>query len=100
VADWTTTFLPFALVMSRVAAFFAVLPLFSRRAMPVRVRAAMALLMTIFFAMATAPPDLGDVRVAPMVAIIMMINEALVGLASPLPTSSTPPRANRPCRSA
>lgn len=79
--DWTATFLPFALVLSRVAAFFAVLPLFSWRALPVRVRAAMALLMTIFFAVATPPPDLGPVRVAPIVAIVMMISEALCGLA-------------------
>ena len=80
-ADWTTTFLPFALVMSRVAAFFAVLPLFSSRALPVRVRAAMAVVMTVFFAMVIDPPNLGAAPVPPMVAIIMMIGEALVGLA-------------------
>ena len=79
--DWTTTFLPFALVMSRVAAFFAVLPLFSWQALPVRVRAAMAMLMTVFFAVAIERPDLGAAPVAPILAIVMMINEALVGLA-------------------
>lgn len=80
-ADWTATFLPFALVLARVAAFFSVLPLFSWRALPVRVRAAMAVLMSIFFASIAAPPDLGAAPVAPMTAIVLMINEALVGLA-------------------
>jgi len=85
--DWTATFLPFALVMARVAAFFAVLPLFSWRALPMRVRAAMALLMTLFFAAMTPPPNLGAVQVAPMAAIILIIGEALVGLALGLAAS-------------
>jgi len=81
VTDWTATFLPFALVMARVAAFFGVLPLFSWRALPVRIRTAMAVLMAVFFARIVATPNLGPGPVAPMTAIILMANEALVGLA-------------------
>ena len=58
---WTQLFLPFALLLARISGFFAVLPIFSWRALPVRVRAGMALLVTVFFAM-VIPVDLPPVQ--------------------------------------
>ena len=57
---WVKLLLPFALLLGRISAFFAVLPLFSWRALPMRVRAAMALVVTIFFAVITPRPALVD----------------------------------------
>ncbi|MBS3734262.1 MAG: flagellar biosynthetic protein FliR [Phycisphaerae bacterium] len=73
--------LPFMLLLGRVAAFFSVLPIFGWRALPMRVRAGIALLVTIFFAMLLppAPETLGDVHWA--AAALLLIREILVGLA-------------------
>ena len=71
---WVKLLLPFALLLGRISAFFAVLPLFSWRALPMRVRAAMALLMTIFFATITPRPALAD-NISPLAAGILLIRE-------------------------
>ena len=47
---WVNILLPFVLLLARISGFFAVLPIFGWRALPVRVRAGMVLLVTIFFA--------------------------------------------------
>lgn len=56
--EWIKTLLPFFLIASRVMAFFAVLPLFSWKMLPMRVRLSIALLMSIFFAMLLPRPEL------------------------------------------
>jgi flagellar biosynthetic protein FliR len=78
--EWIKLLLPFVLLMSRIAAFFSVLPIFGWRSLPVRVRAGIALLVTVFFAMITPPPaGLGNVHWA--WALILIGREVLCGLA-------------------
>jgi len=49
--EWIGILLPFALLLARVSGFFAVAPFFSWAAAPIRARAGMTLVVTIFLAM-------------------------------------------------
>ncbi len=78
--DWIAILLPFVLIMSRVAAFIAVSPIFGWQALPGIVRVGIVLLLTFFFASILPPAShLGGVRWP--AAIIMIFQEAIVGLA-------------------
>lgn len=70
----------FALILTRLSGFFLVLPVFSWRAVPVRVRVATALLLSAFFAMFTPIAVVGSVP-ATVQVIILMLQEATYGLA-------------------
>lgn len=78
---WTAIFLPFGLLMARIAGFFAVLPIFGWRTVPMRVRAGVSLIVTVFFAMIMPPPAAAMLPVVPLAAAILMTREALCGLA-------------------
>ena len=73
-------FLPLALLLARISAFFAVLPIFSWRAVPARIRVGMALLVTVFFATITPRPAVADGPVAAMTAVVLIVCEVLCGL--------------------
>lgn len=78
---WTTLFLPFALVLARVSAFFSVLPIFGWRVLPVRVRAGIALLGSIFFAMIMPPPAwIAAGEIHWLRAVLLLVQELLCGL--------------------
>jgi flagellar biosynthetic protein FliR len=79
--EWIAILLPFFLVLARVTAFFAVLPLFSWEAIPVRIRAAIALLVTIFFAFIVPAPQLAADQLHWLGATLLMFHEILCGLA-------------------
>lgn len=79
--EWIAILLPFFLVMARVSAFFAVLPLFSWDMLPVRIRAAIALLMTIFFAFTVPTPALAAEQLHWLSATLLMTREVLCGVA-------------------
>jgi flagellar biosynthetic protein FliR len=49
--EWIAILLPFALLLGRVSGFFAVAPFFSWAVAPVRARAGMTLVVTVFLAM-------------------------------------------------
>lgn len=78
--DWIAILLPFVLIMSRVAAFVAVSPIFSWQALPWIVRAGITLLLTFFFA-SILPPASHPGGVHWSAAIILILQEAIVGLA-------------------
>ncbi len=78
--DWIAILLPFVLLMSRVAAFVAVSPIFGWHALPWIVRAGIALLLTFFFA-SILPPASHPAGVGWLGAIILILQEAIVGLA-------------------
>ena len=80
-------FLPLALLLARISAFFAVLPIFSWRAVPVRLRMGMALLVTVFFATITPRPPATDGPVAPIAAVVLIVCEVLCGLSLGLAAS-------------
>ncbi len=78
--EWVAILLPFVLLLARISAFFAVAPIFSWQPIPLRVRVAMVLLMTIFFAM-IMPPKIFAVAVQPIQATVMITQEIVCGAA-------------------
>jgi flagellar biosynthetic protein FliR len=72
--------LPSILMLARVTAFFAVVPIFSWRALPRMVRAGIALAVTAFF-LVVRPVPLPAARVHWMAAAAMVAQEVAWGLA-------------------
>ncbi len=72
--------LGFVMVLTRISAFFLVIPVFSWKSIPVRIKVAVALLITIFFSMIT-PPVIDSKQVSLLEAILLIANEATYGLA-------------------
>lgn len=77
---WTSLFLPFFLLLARIGAFFAVLPMFSWRSLPMRVRASMAIVVTVFFA-AVRAPVVNTAGLELVDAVVLMVQETVYGLA-------------------
>jgi flagellar biosynthetic protein FliR len=68
------------LVLTRISAFFLVVPVFGWLSIPVRIKVAIAFILSIFFSMVMSlPVDAGRISVPE--AILMISNEAIYGLA-------------------
>lgn len=78
--SWAQPFLPFLAVLGRTSAFVAVLPIFSWRIVPVRVRAMIALLLTVFVAMVLPPSRAVTQPIAGISMALLVVGETLVGL--------------------
>lgn len=76
----TEKLLGFVLVLTRISAFFLVLPVFGWKSIPIRIKVAMTVLMAIFFSM-IAPLAIDPRRVSVLEAILLLANEAIYGLA-------------------
>jgi flagellar biosynthesis protein FliR len=74
------TLLGFALVMTRISGFFLILPIFGGVSIPVRVKVATAVLLSVFFTM-TSPLAIETAEVSPLKAVILLTSEATYGLA-------------------
>ncbi|MHC4666740.1 MAG: flagellar biosynthetic protein FliR [Planctomycetota bacterium] len=72
--------LGFAMVLTRISAFFLVLPVFGWKSIPVRVKVAMTVLMAVFFSMITQFPFGGE-RISMLEAILLIASEAAYGFA-------------------
>ncbi len=72
--------LGFVLILTRISAFFLVLPVFGWTTIPVRVKAAMALLISIFFAI-IIPMPIDSTQVSTTEAVLQITYEATYGLA-------------------
>lgn len=83
---WISLFLPFVLRLARIGAFFAVLPLFNWRALPMRLRAGIAVFASVFFGF-VRPMAIDAAGVAPLQAGLLVIGEVLHGLALGLAVS-------------
>jgi len=70
----------FVLVLTRISALFLVLPVFSWRTIPVRIKAATAIILAVFISTVT-PIDLDYSQVSAVEAFLLMFNEAAYGLA-------------------
>jgi flagellar biosynthetic protein FliR len=70
----------FAMVLTRISAFFLVLPVFGWKSIPNRIKIAVTLLVTIFFSI-VAPFRIDAEKVSALEAIILLANEATYGLA-------------------
>jgi flagellar biosynthetic protein FliR len=72
--------LGFVMVLTRISAFFLVVPVFSWQIIPVRVKVILVLLMAIFFSMIT-PFAINSSQVSVLEAVLLIANEATYGLA-------------------
>ena len=72
--------LGFVMVLTRISAFFVVLPVFGWRSIPVRIKVAITVLLTVFFSM-IIPVSVNVGQVSSVKAILLIANEATYGLA-------------------
>ncbi len=72
--------LGFVMVLTRISAFLLVVPVFGWKSIPVRIKVAMTLLLTIFFSMIT-PFAVDSRQVSVLEAVLLLTNEASYGLA-------------------
>ena len=72
--------LGFALILTRISAFFLVLPVFGWQVVPVRLKAALAIFLSLFFYTVT-PLRFHPAHVSSLMAIILLAGEAAYGLA-------------------
>ena len=70
----------FVMVLTRISAFFMVLPVFGWKSIPARIKVAMTVLLTIFFSM-IVPISVNAGQISSTEAVLMMANEATYGLA-------------------
>jgi flagellar biosynthetic protein FliR len=74
------TLLGFTLVLTRISAFFLILPVFGWTAIPVQIKVALTVLLSIFFA-AVAPVAIDPAGVSNLEAVLLLAGEAMYGLA-------------------
>ncbi len=79
--EWIVILLPFTLLLGRTAAFIGVLPIFGSMSIPMRVRAGVALSVTVFFAVITPLPDLAPGQFHWLSSSMLLIAEILAGIA-------------------
>jgi flagellar biosynthesis protein FliR len=72
--------LDFAIVLTRISAFFLILPVFNSVVIPVRLKVSMTLLLSIFFMWIIPTPAITG-QISVLQAILMMSCEAIYGLA-------------------
>jgi flagellar biosynthetic protein FliR len=72
--------LGFMMVLTRISAFFIVLPVFGWKSIPFRIKIAITVLLTVFFSMIT-PSAIESREVSVLEAILLLANEATYGLA-------------------
>ena len=72
--------LGFVMVLTRISAFFMVLPVFGWKSIPVRIKVAITVLLTVFFSM-VIPVPVNAAQVSSVKAILLIANEATYGLA-------------------
>jgi flagellar biosynthetic protein FliR len=75
-----TKLLGFVLVLTRMSAFFLVTPVFSAEAIPVRIKVAIVLLLSVFFA-AFTPSAVPSEQISALNAMLLISNEAIYGFA-------------------
>jgi len=72
--------LGFMLVLTRISSFLVVLPVFGSKILPVQIRAAAAVLLSLFFC-ATVPLGIDSARISTLGAVVLLAGEAVYGLA-------------------
>jgi flagellar biosynthetic protein FliR len=70
----------FVMVLTRISAFFLVLPVFGWQSIPVRIKVAMTVMLAIFFSMIT-PFNINSDQISTAEAVLLIANEATYGLA-------------------
>lgn len=75
-----TKLLGFVLVLTRLSAFFLVAPVFSWRTIPVRIKVAIVLLISVFFS-TIVPSSVDTGQISSLEAVLLISNEAIYGFA-------------------
>jgi len=75
-----TKLLGFVLVLTRMSAFFLVIPIFNFKTIPVRIKVAFVLLVSVFFS-TIVPFTINPRQISALEAILLISNEAIYGLA-------------------
>jgi len=70
----------FVMVLTRISTFFLVIPVFSWKSIPIRIKVAMTVLLAIFFSMIIPAPVVAG-KVSNAEAVLLIANEATYGLA-------------------
>lgn len=70
----------FMLVLTRLSAFFMIVPVFSWKTIPVRIKVALVFLLSIFFS-SIIPFSINSAEISSLEAILLMSSEAIYGLA-------------------
>ncbi len=81
-----STLLGLALILTRISGFFLVLPIFGWQAIPVQIKAAVAVVLSVFFC-TCKPLAVSPAEVSTSTAIILLTGEAVYGLALGLITA-------------
>ncbi|MFC1635125.1 flagellar biosynthetic protein FliR [Planctomycetota bacterium] len=68
------------MLLMRISAFFMVIPVFSWKSIPIRIKVSLTVLLTIFFSMITLPKARVQ-QASVLEAVLMLINEGTYGLA-------------------
>jgi len=76
----TERLLGFFIILTRVSAFFMVLPIFGQRGIPVRIKVAMVVFVSLFFLM-IKPVAINPAEIGLFEAVILLCAEAIYGLA-------------------
>jgi flagellar biosynthetic protein FliR len=72
--------LAFVMVLTRISAFFLILPVFGWKSIPVRIKVALTVLVAVFFSVIT-PLAIESKGISVLEAILLIANEATYGLA-------------------
>ncbi len=72
--------LGFVMALTRISAFFVVLPVFGWESIPVRIKVSVALLLAVLFAMITPLPPAAR-QASTLEAMLLIVNEGTYGLA-------------------
>lgn len=75
-----TKLLGFVLILTRMSAFFLVVPVFSWNTIPVRIKVAIVLLISVFFS-SFVPSAVSSKQASTLEAVLLISNEAIYGLA-------------------
>ena len=70
----------FVMVLTRISAFFLILPVFGWKSIPARIKVAVTILITIFFSM-IIPVPFDSRQVSVVESVLLLANEATYGLA-------------------
>ena len=72
--------LGFFMILTRISAFFLILPIFGSKSIPVRIKMALTILLTVFFSM-IIPVPINSKHVSVIEMVLFLANEATYGLA-------------------
>ena len=89
--------LGFTLVLTRISAFFLILPVFGWQAIPMQIKVAATVILSVFFA-AVVPLGIDVAEISTLKAMLLLAGEATYGLALGVIVSSLFPWSSSAAR--